>query len=75
MTTTANEIPRTLGDLEFDLQEYYWHCPTLFSVLAPRTLFKILTHALLEQSLVFVHDNLAVLTSVVQAIKLLMRPF
>lgn len=57
------------------MMEFYWHCPTLFSLFSPKMLFKILTCVLLERSIIFVHDNLAVLTSVVLAIKSLIRPF
>jgi DENN (AEX-3) domain len=68
-------VPKSLHELEFDLMEYHWHCPTLFSLFTPKMLFKILTAVLLERSIIFVHDNLAVLTSVVIAIKTLIRPF
>jgi hypothetical protein len=70
-----NEQLKSMKDLEFDMLEYYWHCPTLFSLFSPKVLFKLLTIVLLEHSVVFVHDNLAVLTSVVLAIKTLIRPF
>ena len=36
---------------------------------------KLLTALLLEKSLVFVHDNLAILSSVILGLKLLLRPF
>jgi hypothetical protein len=62
-------------EIELDLMEHYWHCPTLMSLFTPRMLFKIITCVMLEQSVVFVHDNLAVLTSVVLALKTLLRPF
>jgi len=65
----------SMKDLEFDMLEYYWHCPTLFSLFSPKVLFKLITIVLLEHSVVFVHDNLAVLTSVVLAIKTMIRPF
>ena len=55
--------------------EYYWHCPTLFSLISPQMIFKIMTSILLERPVVFIHDNLAVLTSVILAFKALMRPF
>ena len=69
------QLQLALADLQFDLQEHHWHCPTLFSLLSPRLLCKILTAVLLERSLVFVHDNLSILTSVVLALKTLIRPF
>jgi len=62
-------------EIELDLMEHYWHYPTLMSLFTPTLLFKIITCVMLEQSIVLVHDNLAVLTSVVLALKTLLRPF
>ena len=55
--------------------EYHWHCSLLFSLFPQYTLLKLLTALLLERSLIFVHDNLSVVSSVVLALKLLLRPF
>jgi len=60
--------------MQLDLLEHHWHLPTLFSVLSPTLIFQLLTAIMLEKSIVFVHDNLAVLTSVVLGLKILMRP-
>jgi hypothetical protein len=66
---------------EFDLakkvlfSEYQFHCSILFSLFDQSTLMKILTALLLERSLVFVHDNLSIISSVILGFKLLMRPF
>ena len=57
------------------MTEYYWHCPILLSLFSAETLFKLLTAVLLETSLVFVHDNLNMTTSVIMSLKLLLRPF
>lgn len=38
-------------------------------------MLKLMTSVMLERPIVFIHDNLAVLTSVVLAFKILMRPF
>lgn len=65
----------TIEDLKFDLMEYHWHLPTLMSLISPEMLCKLLTAVLLERSLVFVHDHLAILSSVVLALKTLIRPF
>jgi hypothetical protein len=64
-----------MKDLEFHLLEYQEHCPTLFSMFSPKMIFKLLTCLLLERSVVFVHENLSLLTSIVLALKLMIRPF
>ena len=70
----ANE-PVPMPEMQFELQEYHWHVPTLMSLLSPKMFCKLLTAVLLERSLVFVHDNLSILSSVVLAFKTLIRPF
>ncbi len=60
--------------MQLDLFEHHWHLPTLFSVLSPSLIFQLITAIMLEKSIVFVHDNLAVLTSVVLGLKILIRP-
>jgi hypothetical protein len=71
----------TLMKYEFELAEkvlfyeYNWHCSLVFSVFDEHTLMKLLTSLMLEHSLVFVHDKLAIITSVILGFKLLLRPF
>ena len=49
--------------------------PTLLSTFSHRTFCKLLTAVLLERSIVFVDDNLPLLTSIVLSLKNLIRPF
>ena len=49
--------------------------PTLLSFFGPSTFFKLITAVLLERSIVFVHPNHSVLSSVILALKALLRPF
>jgi hypothetical protein len=55
--------------------EAYWYCPTLFSIFQIDDFFKVLTAVLLERSLIFVSDNLTILTSVILGLKTLIKPF
>jgi len=61
--------------MQYELSEHHWHCPILFSFFGPKLFCKILTAVLLEKSLIFVHDNLTVVSSVICALKTLIRPF
>ena len=64
-----------MEDLQFDLIEHHWHLPTFFSLFGPTTFYKLLTAVLLERSIVFVHPNLTVISSVILSLKTLLRPF
>ena len=61
--------------MQRDLIEHHWHVPVLFSLFGPRTFCKLLTAVLLEKSIVFVHGNPSVISSVILALKTLIRPF
>ena len=65
----------TMRDLQFDLTEHHWHLPTFFSLFGPDTFYKVLTAVLLERSIVFVHQNFSVISSVIMSLKALLRPF
>ena len=67
--------PVTLEDMQYDLIEHHWHIPVLFSLFGPKTFCKLLTAVLLERSIVFVHGNPSVVSSVILALKTLIRPF
>lgn len=65
----------TMEDLQFDLIEHHWHLPTLFSLFGPQTFYKLLTAVLLERSIVFVHEQHNVVSSILMALKTILRPF
>ena len=67
--------PVQLEDMQYDLIEHHWHIPVLFSLFGPKSFCKLLTAVLLERSIVFVHRNPAVVSSVILALKTLIRPF
>lgn len=82
--TVALEINNNLGEIrytfppteeEFVNLDYIWFCPTIFSIFYQEDFYRILTAVLLERSLVFVSDNLAILSSVVLGFKTLIKPF
>lgn len=52
-----------------------WYCPALISLLPIDDFYKILTAVLLERSLIFVSDNLTILSSVILGLKTLIKPF
>ena len=64
-----------MSDIQLDLTEHHWHLPTFFSLFGPDTFYKIITAVLLEKSIVFVHHNPTVSSSVVMGLKALLRPF
>ena len=66
-------VPQTKDECQ--LMEAYWYCPTLFSIFQIDDFFKVLTAVLLERSLIFVSDNLTILTSVILGLKTLIKPF
>ena len=70
-----NLLPIQIQDMQYDLIEHHWHIPVLFSLFGPKTFCKILTAVLLEKSIVFVHGNPSVISSVILALKTLIRPF
>jgi len=55
--------------------DHMWFCPTIFSLFHIEDFYKILTAVLLERSLVFVSDNLTILSSAVLGLKTLIKPF
>lgn len=52
-----------------------WYCPALISLLPIDDFYKVLTAVLLERSLIFVSDNLTILSSVILGLKTLIKPF
>ena len=57
------------------MMEAYWYCPTLFSIFSIDDFFKLLTAVLLERSLIFVSDNLTILSNIILGLKTLIKPF
>jgi hypothetical protein len=57
------------------LMENHWFCPTLFSIFSLEEILQILTAVLLERSMVFVSDNLTILSAVILGLKTLIKPF
>ncbi len=60
---------------EMDTLEQMWFCPTLFSLFDIDSFLHLLTLLLLEKSIVFVSNNLTMLTNIIHALKLLISPF
>lgn len=60
--------------IDTDDMDMWWYCPTLFSVFKPKELLELLTCLILGKSLVFVSDNLPVLSNVVLGLETLIRP-
>ena len=65
----------SFDDIQFELIEHHWHMPVLFSLFGATTFCKLLTAVLLEKSIVFVGKNPSVISSIVLALKVLIRPF
>ena len=61
--------------MQYDLIEHHWHIPVLFSLFGAKTFCKLLTAVLLEKSIVFVGGNPSITSSVILALKALIRPF
>jgi hypothetical protein len=57
------------------LSEHVWFCPALFTIFNIDDFLKILTAVLLERSLIFVSNNLTLLSSVTLGLKTLIKPF
>ena len=55
--------------------DHLWYCPALFSLFHIEDFFRILTAVMLERSLVFVSDNLTILSSAILGFKTLIKPF
>lgn len=64
-----------LKDLQLDLINHHWHMPIFFSLFGPDTFFKVITAVMLERSIVFVHRDAMVVSNVIFALKMLLRPF
>ena len=77
MNNNCGEIRYTFpNDLEDCLLiENFWFCPTLFSLFYLEDFYRLLTAVLLERSLIFVSDNLTILSSVILGLKTLIQPF
>jgi len=60
---------------EYARQDSMWFCPTIFSMFGIEDFYLVLTAVLLERSLVFVSNNLAILSSVILGFKSLIKPF
>ena len=60
---------------EFLVNDHLWFCPALFSLFHIEDFFKIFTAVLLERSLIFVSDNLTILSSAILGFKTLIKPF
>jgi len=60
---------------EFMVGDHLWFCPTLFSLFKIEDFFKLFTAVLLERSLVFVSDNITLLSSAILGLKTIMKPF
>ena len=82
--TVCIQIENNLGKIEYTfpqtkdeclLMDAYWYCPTLFSIFQIDDFFKLLSAVLLERSLIFVSDNLTILSSVILGLKTLIKPF
>jgi hypothetical protein len=60
----------------FENQEALWHCPTLFSIFHDADqLMEILTLIMHERSIIFVSNNLTILSNVILGFQVLIRPF
>jgi hypothetical protein len=77
VTSICGEIiytfPSTLS--EYKMIEYLWYCPTLFFLFDFEDFFSILTAVLLERSIIFVSDNLGILSATILGFKTMIKPF
>ncbi len=71
------EIKYTFPTLEEEVHytDHMWYCPALFSMFKAEDFFKILTAIMLERSMVFVSDNITLLSSAILGLKTLIKPF
>lgn len=66
-------FPSTIEDTLYS--DHMWYCPALFSLFHIEDFFKIFTAVMLERSLIFVSDNVTILSSAILGLKTLMKPF
>ena len=67
-----------LGEVEISNQpngDVIWYCSCLFSSISLNNFYKVLLSVMLEKSVVFVSENLGLLTSSVLGIYKLLKPF
>ena len=57
------------------LSDMWWLAPMFLSALSADAFLKILTAIMLEKSVIFVSDNLAVLSSAVLGLQQFLEPF
>ena len=69
------DMPTQIKNMKYDLIEHHWHVSVLFSLFNAKTFCKLLTAILLEKSIIFVDGNPNVVSSVIFALKTLIRPF
>lgn len=61
------QLPISKRDI--DHNDLMWHSPMFLSTLSAESFYKIFTAMLLEKSLIFVSDNLSLLSSAVMGIQ------
>jgi hypothetical protein len=66
-------FPSTIEDTIYS--DHMWYCPALFSLFHIEDFYKILTAVMLERSLIFVSDNVTILSSAILGFRTLMKPF
>jgi hypothetical protein len=59
----------------FELNDLLWHAPMFLSSLTADEFYKILCAILLEKSIIFVSDNLSLLSSAVLGMQCFLSPF
>ena len=67
------EFPSNIDELKH--LEEYWFCPTIFSLFDSKDFLALLTSVLLEHSLVFVSNNLTILSNIILGLRTLISPF
>lgn len=82
--TICIDINNNLGEIKYTfpptieecmLIDHLWFCPIIFSLFHIEDFFRIFTAVLLERSLVFVSNNLTILSSTILGFKTLIKPF
>ena len=61
--------------VDFTFQEHFWFCPALLSLLHMDDFFRVLRSVLLESSVVFVSNNITLLSAAILGLKALIKPF
>ena len=78
------DINNNIGEIRYNFpstkeeslySDHMWYCPALFSLFHIEDFYKILTAVMLERSLIFVSDNVTILSSAILGFKTLMKPF